>query len=112
VTIEEENLQLRKRLQAAQTLIHQQRARERHVRHTRLAVVAGNFVDQIDPKRETEKANAFLASAETKFQELVEALRFYGAPANYKNALGATSLNSPVVADGGARARRILVEFV
>lgn len=108
MTLEEENATLRKRLSAAQHLIHLQRARERQVRSTRLAIVSGNHAEQVDTEAETAEAARFMAQAETKYVDLVNTIRFYAAPANYKDHLGITSLNSPVAADAGQRARGIL----
>lgn len=111
MTIEEENAQLKKQLKAQQTLIHIQRARITAVRNTRLALVAGPHVGQVNVNGEKDKAAEFLIAPEAVFNEVIATLEFYGRAANYRDANGLPSLTAPVPQDGGAKARTLLQQI-
>lgn len=108
MTSEEEIIGLRKQLRAAQTLIHLQRSRERQVRATRLALVAGKHAEQVDTQAEKVRAAEFIEPAEGHWDDLVRTIEFYADPENYKDQLGVPSGTAAVPADGGNRARRLL----
>lgn len=109
MTLEEEIVGLRKQLRAAQTLIHLQRSRERQVRATRLALVAGRHAEQVDIQAEQTRVAEFAEAAEGQWDDLVHTVEFYADPENYKDRLGVPSVAAAVPADSGNRARRLLL---
>lgn len=77
MTLEEELLALRRTVSRQQHFIGNQRARERAVRRTRLALVSGSHAAQVDPQAEEAKAATFLTGAEDSYRILLRALKYY-----------------------------------
>lgn len=92
--------------------IRQQRVRERQTRSARLAIVAGNFVEEVNPKAEVEKADEFMSASEDTYSELITALRFYSDAENYKDDKGRTNFDSPVQKDNGLLALKALKKLI
>lgn len=90
-----------------QLFISQQRFARNRTVATRIAMVAGQHVDQVNPKAEANKVADLMATADPDFKALLETLLFYGTPSNY-TAGGVPNPASSVMADRGARAREAL----
>lgn len=78
----EENAALRKNLRAAQAMISTQRETIKRVKATRLAIVSGGFVEEVNPTAEVEKVSEFIKDAESTYSEMVAALKFYSDAKN------------------------------
>lgn len=104
MTIEE----AKKTIVAQQILISQQRAALKRQHNARLAIVAGQYADQINPDAEALKQVAMTPSVELEFKLLIDVLKFYGNDNNYKNGGGVLSIGSEVMKDRGEKARQVL----
>lgn len=105
-TPEPTEAELKRKINQQQAVISQQRANIAELKRTRVALVAGQYAQEVDPKAEAIKAHAFNSTFGDEFKTLILALRFYGSTATY------TGTPPPIAADLGAKARASLKAIV